>query len=112
VAIYATRRDGRYVIFVLSRAIPHYPLASDDGFTPVTIDLPLHGRTSITLYRLIGDPQANNAFQAGISVDKTSLSLFLNGTLALNEESGANKRGLPPAATLVYVFETATGGAN
>jgi hypothetical protein len=87
VAVYATRRQGRVCVFALSRKV--------EGDTPVTVELPFARARSVTLYAMRGDPAANNLMADNVSVEKTQLG---EGAKELNLI-------LPPAATLLYVFE-------
>jgi hypothetical protein len=105
-AVYATRTANRLCLFVLSRKVPGYPVPGDDGFTPVTVDLPfLHAR-SITVFRMTGDPGANNVLRDDVKVEKITIPAGrVRGKLVLDEQTGADKRGLPPASTLLYVFD-------
>lgn len=114
-AVYATRKGNRYAIVAISRKVPDYPLAGDDGFTPMTIDLPFAGARNLTLYRMTGDPHANNLLSAqNVKIDKIDIGEITGShRLVLNEASGADARGLPPASTFMYVFEDVTpAGAN
>lgn len=105
-AAYATRKGNRYAVTVVSRKVPEYPFAGDDGFTPTTIDLPFARAGKLTLYRMAGDPRANNLLSPrNVQVDKIDLGEWNGSRLTMNAASGADARGLPPAATFMYVFE-------
>lgn len=106
-AVYATRNDDRYAVVVISRKVPDYPVAGDDGFTPMTVDLPFARARSLTLYRMTGDPHANNLLSAqNVKIERIDLGEVTQGRrLVLSAASGADDRGLPPASTYVYVFE-------
>ncbi len=106
IAVYVTRRHKRYNVFVISRKLDHYPDRNDDGFTPVRIDLPFAAPKSITLYRMEGDPRAHNldSDKVGIVKREVPAAEFTN-PFVLSEKTGAHARGLPPAATYLYVFE-------
>ncbi|MHB1140957.1 MAG: hypothetical protein ACYC1T_04250 [Sulfuricaulis sp.] len=105
--VYATRKAGRYAVLVLSRKVPDYPTANDDGFTPVIIDLPFEHAKSLTLYRLTGRPEANIFLAGGnVKIEKIYLPPLLKGRrLFINTATGADERGLPPASTFLYVFD-------
>jgi hypothetical protein len=105
-AVYATRSGDRVSVFVLSRKIPGYPVEGDDGYTPVTVDLPFQKAESITLHRMVGDPRAENIHAEEVEFETVHIpaSEFAS-TFKLNEARGADDRGLAPAATLLYVFE-------
>jgi hypothetical protein len=105
-ACYATRRGDRLCVFVLSRKIDNYPLAGDDGFTPVTIRLPIARARAVKLFRMAGNPRSHNIDAAQVKVEALDLPAAVAGpSFAVNERSGADARGLPPGATLLYVFE-------
>lgn len=107
VAVYATRRDDRFSLFVLSRKIPDYPVAGDDGFTPVSVDLPFSEPRAVKLYRMTGAPNLNNLLSDNVRIEELDIppSAVAKRRLTLNAESGADERGLPAASTYVYVFD-------
>jgi hypothetical protein len=105
-AIYATRKEDRYSLFVISRKIPNYPVKGDDGYTPVTVELPFSEARSVTLYRMTGAPDANNLLRDDVRIEKLEIpSSSLGRRFSLNAETGADGRGLPPASTFLYVFD-------
>jgi hypothetical protein len=105
-AVYATRKGDRYAVVVISRKVPDYPLAGDDGYTPVTVELPFARARSLTLHRMTGDPRSNNLLSAqNVKIERIELGEVAQGHLVVNAASGADDRGLPPASTFVYVFE-------
>lgn len=105
-AVYATRKAGRYGIFVISRKVPGYPVSGDDGYTPVDIELPFSAAQSVTLYRMTGAPQANNLLRDEVKIEKVEVPSLKRGRrFSLNSETGADERGLPPASTFLYVFD-------
>jgi hypothetical protein len=107
-AIYATRKEDRYSLFILSRKVPNYPVRGDDGYTPVNVELPFGGAKSITLYRMTGAPDANNLLSDNVKIEKLEIpSSTLGRRFSLNAETGADERGLPPASTFLYVFNGA-----
>lgn len=105
-AIYATRRENRYSVFILSRKIPNHPAKGDDGYTPVSIELPFARAKSITLYRMTGAPDANNMFRDDVRIEKLEIPASeLGSRFNLNARTGADERGLPPVSSFLYVFE-------
>ncbi len=105
-AVYAMRSGDRVSVFVLSRKIPGYPVEGDDGYTPVTVDLPFQRAQSITLHRMVGDPRAENIHAEEVEFETVHIPASeFSSTFALNAARGADDRGLVPAATLLYVFE-------
>ena len=112
-AIYATRKENRYSLFVLSRKVPDYPVRGDDGYTPVNVELPFSGAKSITLYRMTGAPDANNLLGDNVRIEKLEIpSSNLGRRFSLNAETGADERGLPPASTFLYVFDGVNTGKS
>jgi hypothetical protein len=59
-AVYASRRDDRLAVFVLSRRVPGVFGAQDDGMTRVRVDLPITRATRLREIRLSGDLAAHN----------------------------------------------------
>jgi hypothetical protein len=105
-AVYATRQGSRYTITAISRKIPDYPFAGDNGFTPLSIELPFNRARKLTLYRMVGDPRANNLSpEGGVYVETVELGAWQGRQLTVDHTTGADARGLPPAAVLMYVFE-------
>jgi hypothetical protein len=97
-AVYATRAPGRLNLFVLSRKV--------EGFTPLTVELPFERADSITLYRMSGAPEANNLMADNVKIEKLAIPASQSGRrFSVDASSGADERGLPPAATFLYVFE-------
>ncbi|MBI1946925.1 MAG: hypothetical protein HYS27_14610 [Deltaproteobacteria bacterium] len=110
VAVYASRQGKRLSVFVLSRRVPGYPRASDDGYTPVTIELPIASARSITLHRMSGDLRADNVSAERVKVETVPLPPgAFKRSFVVDASTGADARGLPPGSTFVYVFEQGTG---
>jgi hypothetical protein len=106
VAVYATRKGDRLNVFVLSRKVPDYPVAGDDGFTPVTIDLPIAAAKKLTLYRMSGSPKDNNLLSDNVRIVRSELPAeAAKCRFVVDASTGADVRGLPPASTYLYVFE-------
>lgn len=106
VAVYATRRGKRYSIVVISRRMPSRAAPFDDGYSKVSIDLPFKTACSFTLYKMTGDPYANNVNADNVVVQREELNpSAFEGALVVNEKTGADDRGLPPASTFLYVFQ-------
>ena len=105
-ACYATRRDDRVTLFLLSRRFPGYPVEGDNGFTPVTVKLPFTRCRAATLYRMAGDPTAHNLTAKNVAFEHVKLPPEdIGPTLTVDASTGADPKGLPPAATFIYVFD-------
>lgn len=98
-ACYATRRGDRLNLFLFSRKIDGFPLAADNGITPVTVALPLRTARSVTLHRMVGDPRAHNLDGSGVRIERVELPP------STARPEFVVEGGLPPGATLLYVFE-------
>ncbi len=104
-AVYATQKGRHVSVVAISRKVPGYPHVADEGYTPMTIDLPFTGAKSITLFRMQGDPKSNNVIAENVKVEKVDIAASsFKGRLILNQAFGADVRGLAPAATYLYVF--------
>lgn len=105
-SVYATRNGDRLNVFVLSRKVPNHPVAGDDGFTPVTIELPIRSARKLTLHRMTGSPSDNNLLSDNVRVERIELPpRTAQPRFTLNASTGADSPGLPPASTYLYVFE-------
>jgi hypothetical protein len=105
-ACYATRRGDRVNVFVLSRKLDNYPQRGDDGCTPVAIELPFNSVKKITLYKIAGDPRATNIDTEKVKIETVPIAATAFAkSFVVNDRTGADQRGLPPGATLLYVFE-------
>ncbi|MFP4581544.1 MAG: hypothetical protein ACLFQ6_12530 [Candidatus Sumerlaeia bacterium] len=105
--VYATRQDDRVSVFCVSRQFPDFPEAGADGFTPMTIRLPFSSAKKVTLYKLSGAITDNNIREKNVEIESQVISENASGlgTFTINEKSGADRRGLPPGETYLYVFE-------
>jgi hypothetical protein len=106
IAAYATRREDRYSVFVLSRKVPDYPYQGDAGFTPVTLDLPFDRAKSITLFRLVGALESSPPRGDEVRLKRAVITPKIHGNrFVVNAETGADPRGISPGTTLLYVFD-------
>jgi hypothetical protein len=106
VAIYATRAGDRLTVAILSRRLPNHPDPADDGFTPLSLSMPIISAERLTLYRMAGPYNAHDVDGQEVALDEISLPVpDLSGEVAVDAALGADARGLPPASALVYVFE-------
>jgi len=93
-------------VFLISRKLDNFPITGDDGYTPATVKLPFTKAKTITLHKLVGDPRIDDRFEEHTKVETTTLDAkTFKGTLAVNAQTGAETRGLPPASIFCYVFE-------
>jgi hypothetical protein len=107
-AVYATREDDRFGIFCISRKMDEYPYAGDDGYTPMTVNLPflLTTNSTITLHKLTGDTRSHNLDSNNVFIVSETISTNkFSQNFVLNQETGADERGLPPASVYLYVFD-------
>ncbi len=110
VAVYATRNEDRLCVFVISRKIPDYRINGDDGYTPVSIKLPFRKAEAVTLFRMTGDYRSNNVAGNKVKVEQMVLSADqFSNSFYLSSSTGADDRGIPPASTLLYVFDRTSG---
>ena len=106
VSVYATRRGDRVNLFVISRRVPGYPDAGDDGCTPTEIELPFRTAGSLTLHRMDGQYDANNVKREETRVERLGLTPPADlSRFSLGADVGAADCGLPPASAFLYVFE-------
>lgn len=112
VTAYATQKGNRVNVFVLSRRLDNFPQAGSDGFTPVKLELPFKSAKKVTLHRLVGDPRSHNLDEEMIKVETVPVEAKLTPLgdsgmteFTLNQAAGVDNRGVPPGATLLYVFE-------
>lgn len=106
VSLHASTEGDRLTIFLVSRKLDDFPIAGDDGFTPVTLQLPVKDARKITLHRLTADPRVDDRFNEHVQVETIEVPADrFNGTLPVNETTGGSARGLPPASIYMYVLE-------
>ncbi|MFT4795769.1 MAG: hypothetical protein ACI9ZM_003951 [Paracoccaceae bacterium] len=106
VSAYATRRGDRVNLFVISRRVPGYPDAGDDGCTPTEIELPFRTARSLTLHRMDGVYDATNVRREETRVERLGLTPPADlSRFSLSAAVGAADCGLPPASAFLYVFE-------
>ncbi|MEM9475611.1 MAG: carbohydrate binding domain-containing protein [Pseudomonadota bacterium] len=60
IGVYATRQGDRLSVIVISRRVPDFPDAGDDGRTTVTVDLPISSAASLTRIAQTGTHASNN----------------------------------------------------
>lgn len=106
VSIYASAKDDRVTVFLISRKIDNFPIAGDDGVTPAILHLPFRKADRITVHRLAGDPRTDDRFAEQVRRQSFNLPAgAFNGTITVNRASGGTDGGIPPACILAYVFE-------
>lgn len=106
VAVYATHEGDRVTVFALSRKLDNFPYPGDDGVTPLTLNLPFSKARKIILYKMDGDPRANNLDAENVKIESQEIpASAFSQKFVLDAARGAPKGGLPPAATYAYVFE-------
>ncbi len=106
VAVYATKKGGRLNLFIISRKVIDYPLHGDDGYSPVTVHLPISTAESVTLYRMTGDPASHNLDTDQVRIERLELPKSVaKKRFIVGEQSGSSAEGLPPASVFLYVFD-------
>ena len=107
-AVYATRTASQLAVFVLSRKMDNYTAPQEPGYTPLTLRLPLRSAQTVTLYAMTGDARLTNLDADLVRINQTAIAPGLfNRDFRLDQLRGVSSAGLPPGATMVYVF----GGA-
>ncbi len=101
VAVYATRKDRRLTLVVVSRQVPGY-LEDGDGTTSVSIDLPFSTAQALTWHHLSGTYTSNNLTSKEAALVTTSLPV--PASLPRLEIPD-----LPPGTAYVYVFDGIEG---
>ena len=106
ISVAASTRGDRVTLFLISRKLDHFPITGDDGFTPARVQLPFSKAKKITLHKLAGDPRVEDRLKENTKLETLEIPAGrFAGTLVVNETTGADKRGLPPASIFCYVFE-------
>ena len=114
VAVYPTVRGDRVNLLVLSRKVDKVLdengdgkiNARDDGWTPVTLQLPFAKARSVTLHTMTGNPRWHNLDEKKVAIRTRKNGPFAGKTFALTREvTGLGQDGMPPASALLFVFE-------
>jgi hypothetical protein len=100
VGVYATRSGDRLAVFVLSRRL--------EGALPVELELPITAARSVRLHALAGDPRAHNLDREEIRPAVVELPMAVAGRHFVLDAARGAPGGLPPAASLLYVFAGCT----
>lgn len=109
-AVYATRKDDRYNVVVISRKAAGYPTEGEHGYTPVTLKLPFEKAKSVTLFRLTGSAESSILRDGDIRLERRNISTTDQlGDFKLDAKTGLDPRGIPPGIALIYVFEGTSG---
>ena len=102
IGVYATRKADRLSVVVMSRRVPDFPTAGDDGRTSVTVELPMSKAGSVTRFRMTGGYAAHN-------VDRRSVEV-VSEPMPMPETPGLLEiPDLPPGETYIYVFDGVAG---
>jgi len=103
------RDGGRWSVFVVSRKLDGKHDGADfgDGYTPVTLRLPVAKAARITLHKLTGDPRLTNRDKMNIAIQSQEVpaGALVGGVLTVNEQTGGGKGGMPPGSVFLYVIE-------
>ena len=105
-SVYASAEGDRVTVFRISRKLDDFPVTGDDGYTPATLRLPFKSAKKITLHKLTGDPRVEDRFEEHTEIESVSIPTgAFDGSLTVNQDTGGDRRGLPPASVFCYVFE-------
>ncbi len=106
-AVYATRQGDRVSLFCINREYPGYPDEAISGFTPFEVQLPFTKAAKVTLHRLSGAPTDHNIESELVKLEALPIpaEAVSGGKLTINEATGGDAQGLPPAEVFLYVFE-------
>ena len=106
ISVYATRKGTRYSVYVISRKAPDFPIPGDDGFSHVTLELPFKKAKAITLYRMAGNPAANNVNDNEVKIETIDIPASnFRKNFILNATNGATPRGVEPSSTYLYLID-------
>ena len=105
--VYALQRDKRFMLFLTSRKLAHFPLPDSSGMTPVEIHLPFKSYSALSVFRTVGQATDNNLESEKVQIEKQALTrtAVKDGVLIVDGKTGADPAGLAPGATMLYVFE-------
>ncbi len=98
VAVYATQKQDRLTLILISRRVPNYPNNGDDGSTSVTVELPIAHAKQITKYSLTGTYASHNVSSKQVRI----IPKVVSGQLTLPAFTIPE---LPPGQTVMYVFD-------
>lgn len=123
VSSYAMRDEqGDYSVFVLSRKLDgkHDDADFGDGYTPVTIHLPVGlNPAKVTLHKLASpdgspaDPRDNNMDSEKIAIVSEDIDINnYSSDFVINENTGGGANGMPPGTVYLYTFELIDTAAN
>jgi len=103
----------RLNVFVLSRKLPEFMddngdgrvNAQDNGYSDVTLNLPVTKADKVTLYKMTGNPYDNNLDEEKIKVVKVDNIPFSQTFKMTRNTTKEGQDGIPPASVFLYVFE-------
>jgi hypothetical protein len=114
IAVYASRKgEDRLNVFVISRKVDGVyddngdgkVDEQDDGYTPVTLHLPISSADSVTMHAMTGDPRWHNMYEDLVQLSRKDGIGFARDFRLTSETTGLEQDGMPPASVLLYVFE-------
>ncbi|NOU36653.1 MAG: hypothetical protein HOO88_07775 [Kiritimatiellaceae bacterium] len=110
-SVYAFRDGNRYAVLLLNKKVDgvHSGYDFGDGTTPATVHLPFSNPSSITLYKISGDPRLTNVDQDNFQIVTQSVSTAaFSQDFTVNMNTGGTTNGLPVGGIFLYVFEGGT----
>ncbi|NOU36655.1 MAG: hypothetical protein HOO88_07785 [Kiritimatiellaceae bacterium] len=110
-SVYAFRNGSRYAVLLINKKVDgvHSGYDFGDGTTPATVHLPFSNPSSITLYKISGDPRLTNVDQENFQIVTQSVSTAaFSKDFTVNASTGGTTNGLPVGGVFLYVFEGGT----
>lgn len=105
VSVYTTKTANKYNVFVLNRKIANYPYTDNDGYTPVTLNLPFESVSKIKVHRMIGQYDETNILADNVKMEELEIPASgFNKRFVLNDATGAEVKGVSPCGIYMYEF--------
>ncbi|MGF1451060.1 MAG: PKD domain-containing protein [Opitutales bacterium] len=105
-AAYATRKDDRVTVFVLSRKIPGVIEGDNpDGYTSVGLELPFESAERVLMYKMTGKARDHNLESEEVTIEGPFDVPFAQRFVLTPETTGMETYGMPPNSVFCYVFE-------
>ena len=106
IAAYACKSKNGFAVFVISRKVDGYPIKGDDGYTPVTLNLPFKTAKKVTLYKMDNNLRDHNLDADVVKIKTQEISVKRDiSKFIINDKTGATARGVAPGSVYCYVFD-------